>query len=174
VSDGAVLEKAAEWMVQINDSAATEADFIAWQAWLGESPEHAQAYTEIEDTWRRSAAVSQASASKLGALRGERSAQRSPWHRVTGNRAAQWAAAASLVLALAGGGYFATRGEESTIRTATAELRSIRLPDGSRAALGPETNVQIAFSERHRGLRIVRSPSRRPPGVSSPSEPHSP
>jgi transmembrane sensor len=157
VSDGAVLEQAAEWMVQINDATATEADFIAWHAWLSESPEHAQAYAELEDAWKRSAAISHASASKLASLdvlREERAGQRSRWRRVASHRAARWAAAASLVFGVAGGSYLVTRAEVSTIQTATAELRSVRLPDGSRAALGPETNVQIAFSERRRSLKM--------------------
>jgi transmembrane sensor len=39
--------------------------------------------------------------------------------------------------------------------TTTAEVRTIALPDGSTAMLGPESAIDIAFDDRHRLVRLL-------------------
>ena len=152
----AVLEKAAEWIVRLNDPAVTEGDFIAWQAWLGESAAHAQAFQECQDTWNRSASVLQLSPVVPSGMQGMRTElavvlERSMRRRKT---ALRWLAIAATIV-VASVGVVIWRTSSSVVETATAELRSVRLPDGSRAALGPETRLEIDFSERSRSLTMT-------------------
>ena len=143
------LACAAEWVVRLNEASATEEDFIAWQAWLAADPAHAQAFHEIHDAWRRSAVVSRVSVSQLQTLEpGEAKARSSSAPRP---RRAVWALAAALVLSI-GTGILVWQQRGETIETQTAELRSIRLPDGSRTALGPETEVSFDYSDRGRAV----------------------
>jgi transmembrane sensor len=69
--------------------------------------------------------------------------------------AVRWSAvaAAALVAIVV---VFLWRDESTVFQTTTAELRSIRLPDGSRAALGPETQLKLEFSERTRALTMTK------------------
>ncbi len=154
--DDGISAQAADWIVRLNDATATEADFIEWQAWLGERPEHAQAFHELQEAWRRSAVLAQASPDRLRPLRGgEGAASAAELRPLRRSALLRWAAAAALAAVTTGVAMFAWHGNSNTIRTATAEMRSLRLPDGSRAALGPETHLQIVFSEQRRSVRMT-------------------
>jgi transmembrane sensor len=153
----AALEQAAEWLVRLNDAAVTEADFLAWQSWLTQSPTHALAFQQMQDTWRRSASVSQlpiGDAKSLHSMR-EQSLAGLDASRQRRKLAVRWSAvaAAALVAIVV---VFLWRDESTVFQTTTAELRSIRLPDGSRAALGPETQLKLEFSERTRALTMTK------------------
>jgi transmembrane sensor len=151
----AVRERAAEWVVRLNDAAVSEADFLAWQAWLAESPAHARAFQELQDTWRRSACVSQvssASAAALEDMREEIDALCEPSTRERTFALRSVAIAAMAVIAVVG--VLVWRHGPETVATTTAELRSVRLPDGSRAALGPETRLELDFSDTARSLAM--------------------
>ena len=142
-----LLEEAAEWIVRVNDASATQSDFTAWQAWLGASARHAQAYEQMHDIWMRSGAVARTSATD-GTSHTARRLMPRRWALITA-----WAAAvAGLSLALF---LWISQHRATTIETATAELRSIKLPDGSRAALGPETRIQMRYTESARAIAMA-------------------
>jgi transmembrane sensor len=152
----AALEQAAQWLVRLNDAAVTEADFLGWQTWLAQSPTHARAFQEMQDTWRRSASVSRiptVDAKALHSMR-EQSLAGLDASRHRRSLVVRWSAMAAAVL-LAIVGMFVWRDETTVVQTTTAELRSLRLPDGSRAALGPETQLKLEFSERTRALTMT-------------------
>lgn len=52
--------EAAEWLVTLHDSAATQDDFADWRSWIDQDPAHAEVFRGLEETWRRSAAVTRA------------------------------------------------------------------------------------------------------------------
>jgi transmembrane sensor len=173
-----VLDQAAEWIVRLNDASVTERDFVAWQVWLSEHPAHARGFHEMQDTWQRSASVSQASfadVSALSAMRAEVEALVDAPRRRR-RLAMRWAAMVAAVV-IATIGVVVWHNDSNVVKTRTAELRSVRLPDGSRAALGPETRLEIDFSERTRSLRMadgeayfeVVHSAKRPFSVSTPA-----
>lgn len=142
-----LLEEAAEWIVRVNDASATQSDFTAWQAWLAASPRHAQAYEQMQDIWMRSGAVARTSAAATTTSHAVR--------RPTPRRWAQMAAAAALAALSVALLLWVRQHRATTIETATAELRSIKLPDGSRAALGPETRIQMRYTENARAIAMA-------------------
>lgn len=151
-----VIERAAEWVTRLNDAAVTEQDFMTWQAWLAEHSSHATAFQEMQDTWRRSASLSRASLASshtLNRMRAELveyvadSARRR-------TRMLRYTALAAL-LATAAVGLTIWHRAATTVETASGELRSIHLTDGSRAALGPETRITIDFSSHARRVSMT-------------------
>ena len=144
LSDDA-LEQAAEWVVRLNDPRASEDDFSEWQQWLAKDAEHVQAFHEVQDAWQRASAVADVIAAPTSD------------DRVTAaGRAAtrfkpRWSWALSLaatVLIVCGVVFWPST--PMTLSTTTAELRSVKLPDGSRVSLGPETQLRLSFTERER------------------------
>jgi ferric-dicitrate binding protein FerR (iron transport regulator) len=47
-------EKAADWVVRINDPEVTEAELAQWEAWLAEDPQHCDLYQRLDHVWSRS------------------------------------------------------------------------------------------------------------------------
>jgi transmembrane sensor len=143
------LEQAAGWVVRLNDAEVTEADFADWQAWLNRAPAHAQAFHEIQDAWRRSASVPRTCIA--GQIAGENRARRFvPSARLRLRYALP--VAAVICAAVIGLAYWLPQPE--VVQTATDELRSLRLPDGSRVSLGPETRFELDFSSQQRVLKM--------------------
>ncbi len=89
-------------------------------------------------------------------------ARRQAWPR--------WAAAAAVVVALAGGSAYvmmdraglaprqvATAAAQSPIyRTARGEVREVTLPDGSKVTLDTDSAVQVAFVDKRRDLSLLK------------------
>lgn len=148
------LEEAAEWIVRLNDADATERDFAEWQAWMTQDSSHAAVFQDLQDTWRRSASVAQICMPETAARSDEFTAIPflSRLRERVGVRAfLSLAAAAVLAIALT----IFLRPTSQTLQTATTELRSLKLADGTRVSLGPETRLDIAFS-RHKRLIDMR------------------
>ena len=144
LSDDA-LEQAAEWVVRLNDPRASEDDFSEWQQWLAKDAEHVQAFHEVQDAWQRASAVADVIAAPTSDDRVTAAAKR------TTSFTPRWSWALSLaatVLIVCGIVFWPST--PMTLSTTTAELRSVKLPDGSRVSLGPETQLRLAFSERER------------------------
>jgi transmembrane sensor len=138
------LEQAAEWVVRLNDPRATEDDFSEWQRWLAQDAANVQAFHEVQDAWQRASAV----ADVIAAPKADHVAPAMPR---TSRSAFRWSwtiALAASVLLVCGIILWPTM--PTTLSTATAELRSVKLPDGSRVSLGPETQLRLSFSERER------------------------
>ncbi len=139
-----VLEQAAEWVVQLNDADTTEEQFVEWQTWLQRDPAHARAFHEVQDAWRRSASVPRTCMAG-DTRRMSFVPQRPGWRHA-------FLAAAAVSAAVIGVTYWLPDAE--VVQTATDELRSLRLPDGSRVSLGPETRFEVDFSEQERVLKM--------------------
>ena len=50
----ALLDEAADWLVRLNESQATPAEYEEWQQWLSADPRHAHAFHALEGTWQKS------------------------------------------------------------------------------------------------------------------------
>lgn len=147
-----IQAQAAEWIVTLNDPAATEADFADWQAWMQEDPAHADAFTRLQETWRRSGAVARAPVQSDEASDPE-PVRNGPAIPPAGKQR-RWAMAAVAIFGVVGAALTLWHSQTQTIATATAETRSMQLNDGSRISLGPETRMEVKFSEERRSLQF--------------------
>jgi ferric-dicitrate binding protein FerR (iron transport regulator) len=47
-------------VIRLNDPATSVVDFLAWQIWLAESPDHSRIFGEVQGSWRRAGSISRA------------------------------------------------------------------------------------------------------------------
>jgi transmembrane sensor len=132
---------ATHWLIALQES-PDDADLrAAFEQWRKASPEHALAWEENE---------------QLGGLLAEaqilRGDTKPRFRRRTVVAAAGLALAACIALILLPGPLVRWTADAAT---STAELRTISLPDGSTATLGPESAIDIAFDDRYRRVRLV-------------------
>jgi transmembrane sensor len=152
-----VLDVAADWLVRLNDSTASAADFEEWHRWLSADPRHRQASGKLEATWQL-AFQAAASHPSQAALAADRYRVEEPIGSWVGRRRRMqrrhWiAATAAMLLAALGVGAWWSR-QPVVIQTMTAEQRIERLPDGSRLTVGPRTRVSYRFTDASRGLTL--------------------
>lgn len=134
-----VEDQAVHWFVALRDEEATEADWRAFDRWLKADAAHTGAWRSLERMWGGLDAVA------------ARAGRRRP-------RRLKRAAAAALVLAglVVLGWAMAPEGLFADHRTATGELRTVTLADGSRVELGAASALDVAFSARERRV-ILRT-----------------
>ncbi|MPT49551.1 MULTISPECIES: FecR domain-containing protein [Delftia] len=146
-----VLDEAAEWLMRLHDSGATDADRAACERWRQADPQHALA-------WERAERL-------LGKLGGLPAALAMPaLDRPRSHRAQRRATVARLaaLLAVAPAGWLAwqawyaadQRGWGADLRTATGERRIEHLADGSRLLLDTASAVDIRFDGALRLLTL--------------------
>lgn len=156
-SEEEVLDVAADWLVRLNDSTASAADFEEWHRWQSADPQHAQACRELESTWQLAfhAAVSHPSQAALARDRYRVDEPIQSWvgRRRRAHRRQLMVSTAAVVLLALGVGTWWSR-QPVVIQTMTAEQRIERLPDGSRLTVGPRSRVSYRFTGAIRGLTL--------------------
>lgn len=143
-----VLDEAAEWLMRLHDSGATDADRAACERWRQADPQHALAWERAERLL-----------GKLGGLPAALAMPALDRHR--SHRAQRRAAVARLaaLLAVAPAGWLVwsaadQRGWGADLRTATGERRTEHLADGSRLLLDTASAVDIRFDGALRLLTL--------------------
>jgi transmembrane sensor len=153
----ALLDEAAEWLVRLNESQATQAEFEEWQRWLDADLRHARAFDALENTWQisRQAAIALNSLNEPTFTRYRPDEPVYTWVRRHQNirRRRVWAAAAAILILAGIVGVWWSR-LPVIIQTATAEQRVVWLPDRSRVTVGPLTRVSYRYSAATRALRL--------------------
>lgn len=157
--DAAVDAAALDWLVRRKDQpdAATQA---AFQAWLAESPRHADAYARWDADWNGLDALPDTALARLRAMDAAPAAHAQP-RRPTPPRRRFWqfapallAACAALAIAL-----FALAPAAPQYRaqyaTAPGEQQEIALPDGSRLTLDSSTRIDVAFYPHRREVTMA-------------------
>ena len=146
--DYRVLQEAAQWFSVLQSGSVSEADRLAWRAWLRQ-PEHALAWQRVE---RISGQFQPLAGDQAG-----RAASRLLQHRQPNRRQAL------KMLSLVGGGALALsaglapwREWSADQRTAVGEVRDLRLADGSRLWLNTDSAVDVAFNRQVRQLALIR------------------
>ncbi|WP_198969079.1 FecR domain-containing protein [Xylophilus sp. ASV27] len=154
-----VLDEAAEWLMRLHDSGATDADRTACERWRQADPEHARA-------WERAELL-------MGKLGGLPTALALPaLDRPARSRAGRRAAVARLaaLLAVAPAAWMAWhaadgQGWTAGLHTGTGERRTERLADGSLLMLDTASAVDIHFDAalrrvdlRHGAISIQTAP----------------
>jgi transmembrane sensor len=153
MSEPVTVEDAAiDWALRHARGDMSFADIEAFAAWLGESDAHGVAFDDAMAAWQMLETPRlepEILPFRCEALKALQSAQRRRWSGFPAWRAA---AAAGLVLALAGGlyGWMAPRHYETGI----GERRVVALSDGSRLTLDAQTSVDVDYSSHARRLTL--------------------
>lgn len=145
--DMPTLEAAATWYVQLNDGTVCQARLDAWQAWLGASPKHAEAWARVEALQRQWQLMpQQAALSGLSAAQAERRQVMK-----------------MLALLISAGGGMWLLSEQVTYRAMFAQIstegrarRSVTLDDGSQLELNANTALDIRFDAGQRLIHLYR------------------
>lgn len=139
-------DQAVAWHVRLASDAADESDWLAFEAWLSQSPAHRRAYAAVEALWADldEAAPLTAASNIL------------PMRRKPARRPAAWIGviAASLVAAvLVGLNVWPVPPGTQTYQTAFGERRVVALADGSRITLNGASTISASLGRRER--RVV-------------------
>ena len=152
---------AAEWYVRLHGSEVSIEDTLEWQRWLSESPANSHAFARIEEVshaLRALSAPSKVSAHRLARDRYDASVPIKDWKETHAPRRIWTAvlalAASCAVLALTVAFWKTT--SPKAFATAVGENRNVTLSDGSVIALGGDTRVEVALSEKVRAVELVR------------------
>ncbi|MGD1877526.1 MAG: FecR family protein [Kiloniellaceae bacterium] len=149
--------EAARWLVALED-APGDGDLLArFDAWLTADPAHAAAWADTVAVYdlmakaRPTATTAPASRPVAGPARAVR-------QRLSARR--RWTlGVVGAVLAACLGIFFLPAvffQVQADYATATAELRAVRLDDGSLVHLGPDSAIDVAFADGERRLHLLR------------------
>jgi transmembrane sensor len=145
--------EAGEWLVKMSDRLVSIDQRAQFDAWFAADPEHAQAY-------RRQRGILQLAgtcADLLEEARAERTLADES-HRKRLSYAGAAAASIALVVGadLFGGwelGWFSKRDRFETV---VAQVKDIRLKDGTLVTLGASSQIAVEFGEQERRVRLTR------------------
>lgn len=141
---------ARHWLLRLSLESPTEQERAQFAAWCAQDPRHAAAYQRFESIWRDAALLEELEPlARLPSLR-------DPWWRRLRASLAihplRWAASAGLAAAIAAVGLW-TLFTPAYYATGIAEVRDIRLSDGSEITLGAHSSLAVAF--RHHERRVT-------------------
>ncbi|MFC7379177.1 FecR family protein [Brevundimonas sp. GCM10030266] len=149
-----LLEQASAWAVRLAGDDMGEADYLALEAWLDQSPDHADALAEAEGLWAAlqedPAALDAAlarSAPAIAPLPGPRRSVPARPPRWAWGAAAGLVAAAAVAVVMFGPA-LGTR--ETVYVTAPGEQRIVSLADGSTIAMNGASRLSVRLSGRER------------------------
>lgn len=179
-SQAAIDAEASQWLALRRGSPVSTADETRFQLWRAADPRHAEAYRRMADTLADIASLKSLAALEPlepfdatgaatawdteGGADGPKPAsmpappKRGGMRPGTLRRRGRWrlpaalAAAAAIAATVVVPGYL--RGPDLDAATATAEIRVIDLPDGSRVTLGARSRLSADFDARERRLRL--------------------
>ncbi|HEV2442257.1 MAG TPA: FecR domain-containing protein [Steroidobacteraceae bacterium] len=157
---------ARHWLLRLSLESPTELERAQFAAWCAQDPRHAAAYQRFESIWRDASLLEELE--PLARL----PSMRDPWWRRL--RASltihplRWAAGAGLAAAIAAVGLWSLF-TPAYYATGIAEVRDIRLSDGSEITLGARSSLAVAFRHHERRVTltsgvaffsVVKNPSR--------------
>jgi transmembrane sensor len=151
---------AAEWYVRLHSGEISIEDTLAWQRWLNESPVNSRAFARIEEVshvLRTIPAPSTASERQFARDRYDASVPLKEWQETRAPRRIRMGvalAASSAIVALAF--VFWRTPSFNTFSTAVGENRNVVLSDGSIIALGGDTRLEVALSEKVRAVELAK------------------
>ncbi len=139
-----VRDRAVEWHVRLGSDGADEADWLAFEAWLVQAPEHQAAYEAVEALWMELDEIPSASV-KVVRLKPRRPVP--AWFG---------AIAASLVAAVALGITVKTMTPPTTVyETARGERRTIALADGTHIQLNSGSHIAVTLGRKARQVDMA-------------------
>ncbi|OOG72025.1 hypothetical protein B0E45_09800 [Sinorhizobium sp. A49] len=159
-----IQEEAAEWLLQLRETPQDTDLCRRFEAWRSQSPEHRAAWDRTAAMWDALGAAP-AEYERLSPARGTNAA-RQPMRPARGHARRAWAgvvgrpglAAASTAVALCAALFF---GPAVMLRlqadqlTRTAEIRTVKLDDGSTVVLGADSAIKSTFDESSRKITLL-------------------
>jgi transmembrane sensor len=157
---------ARHWLLRLSLESPTEQERAQFAAWCAQDPRHAAAYQRFESIWRDAALLEE-----LEPLARLPSIRDPWWRRLRASLAIhplRWAASAGLAAAIAAVGLWSLL-TPAYYATGIAEVRDIRLSDGSEITLGARSSLAVAFRHHERRVTltsgvaffsVVKNPSR--------------
>jgi transmembrane sensor len=147
-----VKAAARDWLLRLSLESPTSADRTRFEAWRDANPRHAAAYRRLESIWQDAATLTELA--RLAPL--PAAPDRWPRRALYALRARPsiWAAGAGIAGAIGALGVWLSM-PPTHFATGVAEVREIRLTDGSEVTLGARTSIDIAFRADER--RVVMS-----------------
>ena len=143
--------EASGWIVRIKAHDATERDRIDFQAWLDADPDHPKAYAKLERTW--------GAVQSLQHLKGRAAANDTASRPRRSWTLPAAAIAACALLAIGAGVWFtrapATFAPSEHYATAPAEVRTIKLEDGSTIVLSGAGQVSVSITDTERRVELT-------------------
>lgn len=151
--DAAVAEQAAAWFSRLRSARISLEDRQAFEAWLHDTPEHAQAYKDISGLWDDpSLKAAAAEAARLYTGNQPVGVHLShPWLR----RFSVAAVIAALAV-ITGFQLDLPLRAASDYRTGTGERQVVQLPDRSTVTLNTQSAIAIDFAGTMRQVRLLR------------------
>jgi transmembrane sensor len=135
---------AADWVVRLQAPDLAEADALAFDVWLQESPENGAAYDEALAVWREFGTHAQA-------VRQDLSGRRPPPRHLWIGLGAAAAAAAAIAVVLPS---LRPAPQPSAYATAAGEHRTVTLADGTRIDLNGATRLSVVLRRHERDVRM--------------------
>lgn len=154
-AEAALAEAASEWFVRMRGPDAAR-DRAAFEAWLGESPNHKIMYDRIALRWDQAGLVGHTPSGQARSGLPEK-AVRAP------ARLRHYAIAAGIALVLGTGVVLQQRASapapaaETAIAAIASDvgIRRVRLADGSIVTLDADTRLQLRFTDKERRLELL-------------------
>ena len=152
---------AADWFVRLQSTEVSLEETLAWQAWLNENSANVEAFARIEEISQALRMVPAPAALPAGLLARDRYDASISIREWQPRRAVRWpwatlGVAASLALFGLIFAFWKTPLETRAYETDIGENRSVTLDDGSIVALGGDTRIEVALSEKERAIELSR------------------
>lgn len=154
--DRRLQREAAAWLARLQ-APDGERDRARFEAWRNADPGHAAAFARVERHWQDSTIMARSS------LRYSAPLTRPWWHigaSTPGRLAFGSAAAIALVVAAWSVSHAPRVAEPERVASAVGQLRTIRLPDGSRVTLDTDSTLAIRYSDQVRQLVLEQGRAR--------------
>ncbi|MGE8656816.1 MAG: FecR family protein [Achromobacter sp.] len=143
----AIRAEAARWFARAHCGQWDAAQEQARADWLAADPRHAYEYRLLESIWQAADAVAP---ERLRALA---EAPRRTAH--SGRRAALALSLGAAIIAAGGWAWWPRGAGWVEYRTQVGELRSVALPDGSRAELNSRSHLRVRFDDAERRVALI-------------------
>lgn len=146
-----VEEEASEWLVTLSESGVSSEDRCRFNDWLAADPEHERVFRAQQDAWTM--------VGEMGHLLEQDEPVSAAPEQTRSPVKRSWALAAAAAIAaligvlwfqhgtsLLGGEQFATQ---------VAQLREVKLDDGSVVSLGAASRIRVAFRDQRREVELL-------------------
>jgi transmembrane sensor len=142
---------AREWLLRLSLESPTSADQARFEAWRAEDPRHAEAYQRFESIWHDAATLTELE--RFAPL--PAAPDRWPRGLLSAMRAhpAKWAAGVGVAGAISVLSVWLSM-SPTHFATGVAEVREIRLTDGSEVILGARSSIDTSFRDNERRVTM--------------------
>jgi transmembrane sensor len=155
--------EASEWLVALRDRTVSLDQRMRFEAWLRADPEHVRVYQTQRAAWSAVGGMRHlldvTAVSELELLRSAKE-ESGRAVRLPLPRARHFAVAAGLLAVLVGGFFLTQRlqlfGPQRQFDTTTAQLKNVKLEDGTLVTLGASSQIKVFFGKSDRRVVLTR------------------